>query len=192
MKSLPNMKTGPEKTQRGATLIEVLITALLLAIGLITTLGMQVKSKEGLYDATQRTIAANLAFDISERIRSNRLARDSYYGVYGGSQMAQQVCTSVATCTPAGLAAFDLYDWELMLDGASEQSGGNAAGGLVNPQACITGPAGGGQGAYTVSIVWRGVKPLSNPQNDACGEGSGLYGAANEYRRLVSFTLFMS
>ncbi len=180
------------RRHRGATLIEVLITALILAIGLLTTLGMQVRSKEGLYDATQRTLAANLAFDISERIRSNREARDNYYGTYGGSQMPQQLCSAAAECTPAGLAAFDLYDWELMLDGLAEQMGGNATGGLVSPQGCIGGPAGGGQGLYTVSIAWRGVKPLSNPQNNDCGEASGLYGAANEYRRVVSFTLFMS
>jgi len=191
IKSLMGIPMKTIKKQSGVTLIEVLITLLLVSVGMLTTLGMQVKSKEALYDAVQRTSASHLVYDISEKMRSNGLARASYYGTFGGSTQAGQACSSGAPCTPAELAALDLFEWERMLDGLAEQVGGNAAGGLISPQACITGPAGGGQGTYTISVAWRGVKELSNPTINDCGEGSGLYGAADEFRRIVTHTLYM-
>jgi len=162
----------------------------LVAIGILTTLGMQINNKEALYDSVQRTTAAQLAHDLSERLRSNRDARDVYVatGTVGGSTLTLSSCTSVAPCTPAGMAALDLYEWEQMLDGAAEAG----TGGLVNPQGCITGPAAGGAGQYTIAIAWRGVKELSDPTTSNCGAGSGLYGGNNEFRRVLIFTLFLA
>lgn len=179
----------------GSTMIEVLVTMFLMAIGVLTTLGMQISTKEALYDSVQRTAAAQLAYDMSERLRVNRDARDSYYSglaAFGGSTQAASVCSTASPCTPAALAAFDLYDWELMLDGAAEVSAAADTGGLVSPQGCITGPAAGGTGQYTIAIAWRGIKKLSDPTINDCGAASGLYGADNEYRRVLTFTLFMS
>lgn len=183
---------GVKRRNSGFTMIEVLITMFLMAIGVLTTLGIQINTKEALYDSVQRTTASQLAYGISERMRVNNLARDSYFGTYGGATVGAQVCTAASPCTPGSLALFDLYDWELMLDGAAEVNAASSTGGLISPQACITGPPGGGAGQYTVAIAWRGIKKLSNPTSNNCGSGSGLYGAANEYRRVLTFTLFMS
>jgi len=68
--------------QRGATLIEVLVAMLILAIGLLGLAGLQtvsVQSNQGAYYRSQATILAN---DIVDRMRANRVAaladRSSY------------------------------------------------------------------------------------------------------------------
>jgi hypothetical protein len=78
-----------------------------------------------------------------------------------------------------------------MLDTGMESIGGAGTGGLVEPSACITGPAGGGAGVYAVTIVWRGVTELVDPALNACGAGTGLYGAANAFRRMVVIQTFI-
>ncbi|WP_144947855.1 type IV pilus modification protein PilV [Pseudomonas oryzihabitans] len=68
--------------QKGATLIEVLVAMLILAIGLLGLAGLQtvsVQSNQGAYYRSQATILAN---DIVDRMRANRVAalanRSSY------------------------------------------------------------------------------------------------------------------
>ncbi len=74
-----------------------------------------------------------------------------------------------------------------MLDTGMESANGAATGGLMTPTVCITGPAGAFAvpGVYTVTIVWRGVTELTNPVANDCGEATGLYGTANNMRRLA-------
>ena len=50
---------------------------------------------------------------------------------------------------------------------------------------------GGGTGIYTVAIAWRGVTELTNPTASDCGEGSGLYGANDEFRRVLVVSAFV-
>jgi hypothetical protein len=73
--------------------------------------------------------------------------------------------------------------------GTSVTVGGKNAGGLVNPTACIIGPAAGAAGIFTVTIVWKSNIPIPNPTgyaNTFCGyhatDGSGnaLYGSATD------------
>jgi len=51
---------------------------------------------------------------------------------------------------------------------------------------------GGESGIYTVAIAWRGKAALSNPTASTCGSATGLYGANNEYRRLLVFSTFIT
>lgn len=57
--------------QQGVSLIEVLITLVILAVGLLGIAGMQVMSVKNTGVAAQRSIAAHQAQDIAERIRLN-------------------------------------------------------------------------------------------------------------------------
>lgn len=68
--------------QQGATLIEVLVTILVLAIGLLGLAGLQVTSVQSNHSAYYRSQATILAYDISDRMRSNRTAAlDGAYDV---------------------------------------------------------------------------------------------------------------
>lgn len=62
------------RVQRGTTLIEVLVTIVLLAIGLLGLAGLQVSSVQSNHSAYHRSQATILAYDISDRMRSNRTA----------------------------------------------------------------------------------------------------------------------
>jgi hypothetical protein len=44
---------------------------------------------------------------------------------------------------------------------------------------------------YNVSIAWRGTASIANSVNDACGAGSGNYGANNEFRRILRIPTFI-
>lgn len=60
------------KPQQGASLIEVLVTIVILAIGLLGIAGLQATSVQSNYSAYYRSQATLLAHDISERMRANR------------------------------------------------------------------------------------------------------------------------
>ena len=62
------------RAQRGTTLIEVLVTIVLLAIGLLGLAGLQVSSVQSNHSAYHRSQATILAYDISDRMRGNRTA----------------------------------------------------------------------------------------------------------------------
>jgi type IV pilus assembly protein PilV len=183
------------ESSRGLTLIEVLITLFIFAIGLLGIAGMQAIAKKANFEAVQRTTATFLAYDIIERMRANSDTLDEYLveGLGGGTQGAPGTDCGAADCDTSALAVYDLYEWEQAIDGTAEQSAsGNAAGGLVEPTACVSGPAAGVAGVYTVAVAWRGSSALSNPTIDDCGEGSGKYGDADEYRRILVVTTFIT
>lgn len=185
----------------GFTLIEVLITLVIFAIGLLSVAGLQTISKKANYDALQRTTATLLAHDIIERMRANPRQLAEYIrepgSEIGGATLAtpSPLC-SAATCNEVQLGRFDLWEWERALDGAAELVGTDLTGGLVAPTACIEGPFGGVAGIYTIAIAWRGITELSNPIIHACGADTGLYteegGVANALRRILVIQTYIT
>lgn len=67
------MLNGYPQAQRGATLIEVLVTLLVLSVGLLGMAGLQALSMQSNHSAYYRSQATFLAYDISERMRANRV-----------------------------------------------------------------------------------------------------------------------
>ena len=65
---------GVPQRQRGATLIEVLVTFVILAVGIMGLAGMQVRSLSFSQSALYRTTATALADDMLDRMRANRTA----------------------------------------------------------------------------------------------------------------------
>ncbi len=97
--------------QRGATLIEVLISVLVLAVGLLGVAATQTMSLKNGNGANQRYMAALAAQDIVERMRANPsgLEQGSYDGTVDGSETLGNDCTSA--CSVNALASLDLYEW---------------------------------------------------------------------------------
>lgn len=177
-------------------MIEVLVALFVISIGMLGIAGMELFSKSTGNEAVQRSTAVLLAQEMMGKMRANPTGLSAYIGnTVGNASVATPTtnCKS-ANCTTAALATYDLWSWEQLLDGATEttNSGNTNTGGLVQPQACITGPAAGAAGVYTVAIAWRGNTAMGNPTVSTCGQSSGLYGTNNEFRRVITINFYVS
>lgn len=191
----------------GFTLIEVLVTMFVAAIGLLAVAGLQAMSKKFNYDAVQRTAASGLAQSMVETLRGNPGQLDAYVTNDASAVTAGVDCAAVTVqCTPAELAAYDLYRWSLSLAGAEAQAESIAAGGLVEPTGCVFKDS-ATQGLYVVAIAWRGITGLSapgsgdpadDPQRNLCGKGLSRYddplenGADDRLRRVIVLNAFVT
>lgn len=72
-------------TQRGVTLLEVLISIVVLAIGLLGYAGLQTVSLKNNLSAYHRSQATMLAYDVIDRIRANRPNCVSYTMNFGAA-----------------------------------------------------------------------------------------------------------
>ena len=186
------------RTQRGFSLIEVMVSVLVTSVSVLGMAGMQVSSKRAGYEAIQRTTATTMAMDVLERIRSNPAALGSYTtaGV-GGATITDEPtpkCSNDTTeiCTAAQLAAHDLWEWEQAIDGLGEvrdvAGTAVATGGLLNPTGCITVSG----NMITVTMAWEGFEALSDPGGSTCGSGLGKYGADDAKRQVIAITTFIT
>lgn len=66
------MLTHPFRKETGATLIEVLVAMVILAIGLLGLAGLQATSIQSNHSAYYRSQATILASDLADRMRANR------------------------------------------------------------------------------------------------------------------------
>jgi type IV pilus assembly protein PilV len=81
--------------QSGFTLLEVLVTLIILAIGLLGLLNLQIVSLKNNHSALHRTVAIMHAYDILDRIRLNRTANYTvgFDTVISGTDLANQDLT---------------------------------------------------------------------------------------------------
>ena len=121
----------------GFTLLEVLITLVILAIGLLGLAGLQAIGLQQNHSAYQRTQATLLAYDIADRMRANIDAIDNYRTAVPQSKPA---CLTSPGCASIVMAQHDLYEWDLALKDA-----------LPTPVAAITN---GAAGTYLIRITW--------------------------------------
>lgn len=199
MQALTFYNSRKMRCQKGVGLIEVLISVLIISVGFLNIAALQISAKKSNFEALQRTSASILARDIIEKMRANPISLDRYRtaGIGGATLNPPAVsCTSTSKCNSFQLAAYDLWLWEEVLDGASEsrtiEGVDTETGGMVNPTGCVTGPAAGGAGVYVITIVWRGLQELTNVSANGCGVGSGKYGANEEFRRILSITTYIA
>lgn len=87
MKQLKNPRriSFPHSRQRGFTLIEVMIAVLILAFGLLGFALLQTMNVRFTNSANQRSQATNLAYEMLDQMRVNRLAAVQYAGEYEGT-----------------------------------------------------------------------------------------------------------
>ena len=97
--------------QSGLTLIETLVALVVLSVGLLGIAALQVQGMTAGRTANYRSVAANLAADMAERIRSNPLGLDAYAGPGSDNGCAATAGDSL-DCTPEQMAAHDLFLWE--------------------------------------------------------------------------------
>jgi type IV pilus assembly protein PilV len=142
--------------QTGLTLIEVLVTIVIVAVGLLGLVGLQTRLQMAQVEAYQRAQAVMLVNDMASRISINRNYADFY--VTGAPLAANGACPDLGT--PPTRAEIDLAEWCDLLRGASETVGGGRVGTLVGGRGCVEDL---GAGEYMVTVAWQGMAPGSPP-----------------------------
>jgi type IV pilus assembly protein PilV len=187
--------------QDGTTLIEVLVTMLILAFGLLGIAAFQSKAQMGNVESYQRAQAVLLMEDMSARMIVNSANAAAYASADtdptgGGDPTLAPVAFGTGDAKPldcsgetAGTAR-DLCEWSKALKGAGEQTAGAAKiGAMIGGRGCIVvkqaaDPTPGvcKPGIYQISVAWQGMHQTRAPKL-SCGLGS--YGD-EQYHRVVS------
>jgi len=108
------------KRNRGFSLMEILVTVIVLSIGLLGLAGLQLSGLKFNHSAYMRSQATIMADDILDRMRANRAtARAGNYDIAIGTAAATPGgnCngSSTDTCTPTEMATLDISTWKTNL-----------------------------------------------------------------------------
>lgn len=186
MLTIKNYTNLNRQVQSGTSLIEVLLTCIVIAFGLLGLAKLQSKVQVAQVESYQRVQATLLVADMSERIaNANRSDVGDYVSTETfGTDDSQPVSCSA---TPLGVQR-DLCEWSKALKGASETKASAKVGAMSGARGCIkqiqaSNPIAGicQPGIYQISVAWQGRHKTIAP-NDVCGKD--LYGD-DTYRRVI-------
>jgi len=128
--------------ERGVGLIEVLISILVIAIGLLGLAALQGKAQKAELESYERSQALILLQDMASRLRANRNDKGGYTD---GGKCITTTCTS------------DKQVWQELL-----QSN------LLSGVGCITQSG----DEFVVSVAWQGLATVGTPATtNTCGSG---------------------
>ena len=186
------------RSQRGITLVEVLVTLVILAIGLLGLVGLQARVQVLQIESYQRAQALMLLNDMAGRVANNRNHAADYITDY---VTTPPLGAGIADCSSYGTSTRQLADaseWCAALNGASETQGGNSVGAMVGGRGCVDDLGGG---AYLVTVAWQGLVPIPVPDalrdGVACGRdqydgGTGSVCTGDLCRRFVTTVVQIS
>jgi type IV pilus assembly protein PilV len=178
----------PSTASRGFTLIEVLITIVILAVGLLGLALMQMTSLSNQLESYQRAQAMLSLEDMANRLRVNSVAARA--GDYpDGDQyglLDEEDCTA-KTVT----AERDLCYWNTALAGSGITLAGTNVGGLVGARGCIENIDGSGDGDVIIrlTIAWQGTVATVAPAS-VCG--TDAFGDDDKLRRVASVDVVLA
>lgn len=188
-------------SQSGFTLIEVLVTAIILSVSLLGLVALQGIAKFSSYEAKQRTLAIYAASDIVERLRINKTpwiaqhlnASGASWAVSVGKDQSVQTkpsCVnssgiSTASCGYADLVSYDLYSWQQLLSSAASSANST----LIDPVGCLSLTRINSQSTASATIVisWQDREDIRDAA-DTTGQTCGIAGARHR-QYVLSTTL---
>jgi type IV pilus assembly protein PilV len=188
--------------QAGFSLVEILVTLVIVMIGLLGLAGVQMRAHQAELESYQRAQALVLVSDMVDRINANRKVADCYaVTTYNNGQVLGTDNNNPLVCDKGliyqnDVAIADLTAWDNMLKGAAEKVDATNVGAMVGARGCITWDA--ALGMYRVSVAWQGIGRTAAPNDDTLPNadlkatcGQGLYGD-EKLRREVSANVRMA
>lgn len=139
------MQSKFNKSQSGFSMIEILVTLVIVATALLGTAGLQIYAMRMGKSSHLRTQAIFLASDIAERMEANKPAAISGGYALASTSVAPALSTACTTgpCDSSALRDYDLNQWS------------NAVASLLpNPQWTITSTTTGNPNTYQILISW--------------------------------------
>jgi type IV pilus assembly protein PilV len=173
---------------RGVSLLEALITIVILAFGILGLANLQAKMQNAEVESYARSQAIVLLDDMAARVSANRANAAAYValaptGTPAGTADAQP--TDCVGAFPAPGADRDVCEWSNALKGSTELSGTIAVGAMIGGRGCVDQLAGMDPPSYRVTVAWQGLSTTIAPNAGIdCAQGS--YGADDAYRRVVT------
>lgn len=150
-------------------MIEVLITIVILAFGLLGLVGLQTRLQVSEMEAYQRSQALILVEDMANRIATNRNAAANYVTDTDDPLGTGHSCSYTNSSTRQ---VQDSCEWSNALQGAGETTGvsNTRVGALIGGRGCVESV---GSGEYLITVAWQGMGPLSvPPESISCGKDS--------------------
>jgi type IV pilus assembly protein PilV len=194
------------KRDAGFTLIEILVTIVVLALGLLGVVGMQARASATEFESYQRGQALALVRDMQSRLLSSRGVLPGYLDksvsasdgsvFFGNGAGATNFADAAGNC-PAPVAADALSiakhqacTWGQELLGASVKEGANAIGAMVGARGCLVPVVPPQQNALAdvyVVVVWQGIEARAEPAPaSAIGRCASAVNLGQGLRRGVS------
>lgn len=138
----------PRRAQRGISMIEILVTMLIISVAMLGAVGLQMQALRMNQGGQFRSQAVFLAGDLAERIEANKDAAIAGSYVVTVPTAATAVAAAAkdcktVTCTGTELAADDLYEWGTALRSVLPQSTWS-----------VTQTTTGNPSTYTIVINW--------------------------------------
>ena len=194
------------RAQAGFTLIEILITFVVLVVGLLGLIGLQARSQQAELESYQRGQALVLLQDMTDRMNNNRIgAKNGDYTT--GTTTPLGGGGALTDCTTLTAAARDKCEWGNLLNGAAEVSPGGTCdatsgtqciGAMLGAKGCIVydnttelkdsaGATIPGTGVHTITLAWQGVnRGATALTGNLCGKNTY---PDEQTRRIVTATL---
>lgn len=98
--------------ETGFSMIEILVTIVILSIGLLGLAGLQMTGLQNNQSAFYRTIAMQQAYDMADRIRANAAGEQAGdYDSISGTGTNPNCISTPAGCTATQVAQTDAYQW---------------------------------------------------------------------------------
>ena len=170
---------------KGFTLLEVLVALVVLSVGMLGIGALYVASLQSARTAIIRTKAVNFAADMADRIRANRQGLAAYGGFSSNFGCADNTANATTSCTPAQMAAHDLFLWQQLLN--------DRRSGLPDAQAVITFTA-GAPPLYEINISWTETgetarQKLRDASRNMSRMASAIFSQPLRRRRNAGFTM---
>ncbi|ART62529.1 type IV pilus modification protein PilV [Kushneria marisflavi] len=162
-------------SQRGFSLLEVLVAMVVLSLGAMGVMSLVLHAQQANEQALQRGRATLLVNDMLERLRANATrdampiynVGESAHAPIGDLQQKNGSDCRQSTCDSQTMARFDLADWGQQITQAPGKS--YRLDGLQQAHACISITSQAQRFDATVTLVWRGTGRGSAPDATVCG-----------------------
>lgn len=155
----------------GFSMIEVLVTIVIVVIGLLGWAGLQSKASVVQMEAYQRAQGLTLMRDMEDRIMSARGLLDGFQSfaasngsiVFGtGDDTGTGICATVPNplVTNQDHAESQLCLWGQALKGAAETSAGSQVGAMIGARGClinVSPPTDFALDDFFIVVVWQGL-----------------------------------
>ena len=197
------------RTHQGFTMIEVLITLVIILLNLLGLAGLQGRVQQAQIEAYSREQALVLLADMTDRLNTNRIV-GSCYALTGGSgapyfgtaSSALPSCTAAGSASQRATANADLAELDALFKGASEVLSSTSIGSINGARGCLSSATNADSSVtYTLAVAWQGrsgtvsvAAPAgaTTATTNALACGTGSYGTDTngvEMRRVVWTTV---